>query len=75
MPVENLAQPDAVRRVCWDGPAGHDAIANALAARGVRPWQLALVAPLLAKAFADAEAGVVPPPVVPASQLGDEAND
>ena len=49
LPVENLISPDALRRVLWQPPdpltaAGLD---EALAAELVRPWQRALVAPLI----------------------------
>ena len=56
-PVENLASPDAVRRVLWAPPedTGIAAVATALAERGARPWQIELTAPVLAKAL---EAGV-----------------
>ncbi|PJJ74108.1 ribonuclease D [Sediminihabitans luteus] len=49
-PVENLLQPDALRRLCWTPPdpadaAGVDAF---LAGRGARPWQRdLLVEPLV----------------------------
>jgi ribonuclease D len=51
VPVENLVQPDAVRRVCWNPPQPPVAanIADALRALGVRKWQIALVAAPLAK--------------------------
>ena len=56
-PVENLASPDAVRRVLWTPPedTGIAAVATALAERGARPWQIELTAPVLAKAL---DAGV-----------------
>jgi ribonuclease D len=44
IPVENLLTPELVRQVCWDGPSDR---AGALGAGGARPWQIALVAPLL----------------------------
>ncbi len=44
IPVENLLTPELVRQVCWDGPSD---LAGALGAGGARPWQIALVAPLL----------------------------
>lgn len=57
VPVENLASPDAVRRVTWTPPASWDAPAleNSLTGHGARPWQAALVAPLLAQAFPEPE--------------------
>jgi ribonuclease D len=59
LPAENLISPDLVRRVSWEPPAGADAeaVATALRGRGARRWQVALVAPVLATAFAAAEAG------------------
>jgi ribonuclease D len=54
VPVENLASPDAVRRLCWSppSPADPDEVAAALAAAGARPWQRELVAGPLAAALA-----------------------
>ena len=54
IPVENVCAPDPLRRVVWTPPAVHDesAFAEALAGHGVRPWQQAIVAPMLAAAFA-----------------------
>lgn len=56
VPVENLASPDLVRRVTW-APPGDDAdvVEEALLALGARPWQAALVAPVLAAAFRAAQ--------------------
>jgi ribonuclease D len=51
MPVENLAPPDAVRRVAWTPPGDADAVAEALARYGARSWQVGLTAELLAKAL------------------------
>jgi ribonuclease D len=53
VPAENLVQPDAVRRLCWTppDPITPEAVAATLAARGVRPWQLDLVAAPLAHAL------------------------
>ena len=53
MPVENLVQPDAVRRASWDyAGGGADWIRESLLGRGARPWQLELAVPALAGAFA-----------------------
>ncbi|ANW17571.1 HRDC domain-containing protein [Streptomyces clavuligerus] len=54
LPQENLITPDTVRRVCWEPPAERSeaAVAAALAGFGARPWQIELVAPLLAQALA-----------------------
>jgi ribonuclease D len=56
VPLENLLQPDALRRVCWmpPDPAGPAEIAEFLRGRGARQWQVDLVAAPLAAAFADA---------------------
>jgi ribonuclease D len=44
LPVENLLQPDLVRRTCWrpPEPLSSDAVADALRAGGAREWQIAL---------------------------------
>ncbi|WP_214369086.1 ribonuclease D [Pseudonocardia sp. H11422] len=52
VPVENLLQPDLLRRICWEPPADGD-VAGALRAGGARPWQIELTAPLLEQALAD----------------------
>lgn len=64
VPVENLLQPDALRRLCWTPPAEADAagIAEFLRGRGAREWQVGLLAEGLERAFADAAAGRVPDP-------------
>ncbi|MFD9130062.1 HRDC domain-containing protein [Kitasatospora sp. NPDC059571] len=56
LPAENLITPDLVRRVSWEPPAVADAdgIGRALRRLGARPWQSALVAPVVAAAFAEA---------------------
>ena len=53
LPVENLLSPDALRRVMWEPPEPVDAatIGAALAARGARPWQVALTAAAIAAAL------------------------
>ncbi|WP_029253532.1 HRDC domain-containing protein [Paraoerskovia marina] len=54
MPVENVVQPSLLRAVCWTPPERLDAdhLDEAFAAGGARPWQRALVAEPLARAFA-----------------------
>ncbi len=54
VPVENLLQPDALRRLCWTppDPAGPAEIAAFLHGRNAREWQVELLAEPLAKAFA-----------------------
>lgn len=50
VPVENLATPRLVRDILWQPPADGD-VAAAMAVGGARPWQIALVAPVLALAL------------------------
>jgi ribonuclease D len=56
VPVENLLQPDALRRLCWTPPSPADAagIAEFLRGRGAREWQVGLLAEGLERAFAEA---------------------
>jgi ribonuclease D len=57
VPAENLLQPDALRRACWEYQGGGEQwLREFLAARGARPWQIDLTTPVLAAAF-DAPAG------------------
>lgn len=53
IPVENLATPDAVRRVLWrpPDPATESHVDDRLALMGVRPWQRELVVPVLIEAI------------------------
>jgi ribonuclease D len=55
IPVENVMSPDPLRRVVWTPPTDRSeaGFAAALSALGARGWQTRIVAPLLAKAFAD----------------------
>ncbi|WP_296664372.1 HRDC domain-containing protein [Demequina sp.] len=55
VPAENLLQPDALRRACWEYPGGggEQWIRDFLAGRGARQWQIDLTAPELAAAFAE----------------------
>jgi ribonuclease D len=54
MPQENLIAPDAVRRLCWEPPAAdREAVADALAGFGARPWQVEQVASILAAALSE----------------------
>jgi ribonuclease D len=57
VPVENLLQPELLRRLCWTPPGTLDqaSIAEFLAAGGARPWQCGLVAPALAARWATGE--------------------
>ena len=55
IPVENLLQPDAMRRACWEYQGGgSEWISSFLAGRGARPWQVALTTPVLLRAFVTA---------------------
>ncbi len=57
MPVENLLQPDAMRRACWEHRGGgEEEIRTLLASRDARQWQIDLTAPVMAEAFAEVEA-------------------
>ncbi|MFD8084962.1 HRDC domain-containing protein [Kitasatospora sp. NPDC059722] len=58
LPAENLITPDLVRRVSWEPPAdpGAAGVAAALRGLGARQWQVDLVAPVVAAAFAAAAA-------------------
>ena len=55
VPVENVLSPDPLRRVIWTPPADRTAegFAEALARLGARRWQTDIVAPMVARAFAD----------------------
>jgi ribonuclease D len=55
IPVENLLQPDALRRLCWTPPSPADAgaITEFLRSRGAREWQLGLLVEGLERAFAE----------------------
>lgn len=58
-PQENLLSPDLQRRLAWDPPAPRvDAVTKRLLDGGARPWQAALVAPVLAGALSNP--GAVP---------------
>ncbi|HEU0132623.1 MAG TPA: HRDC domain-containing protein [Mycobacteriales bacterium] len=56
VPVENLIEPAAVRRLAWvpPSPVTADTVADALRASGARQWQVDLVAEALAEAVANA---------------------
>lgn len=53
LPVENLLQPDLVRRTCWRPPAdlSADAVAETLRGGGAREWQITLTADALSQAL------------------------
>ncbi len=54
VPLENLLNPDLLRRTLWTPPdePTETAFATALTAGGARPWQVSIAAPLLAAAAA-----------------------
>lgn len=55
MPTENLLTPDFLRRIAWDVPGTTpEAVGEALAALGARPWQIAQTAQKIAAAFVEA---------------------
>lgn len=56
IPVENLLQPDALRRLCWSPPKTitEETVAEQLRSRGARPWQVDLVSGELAAALSAA---------------------
>lgn len=52
LPAENVLQPDALRRLCWEYAGGGEAhVRSFLATRHARQWQIDLVAERLADAF------------------------
>ena len=53
IPVENLVNPDTLRRVLWEPPQVADAegVSQALTALGARAWQCELVSPVVAQAL------------------------
>ena len=57
LPVENIVTPDYLRRVLWTPPSARtveqlsDDVPAALADLGARPWQIALVTPVLIDAI------------------------
>ncbi len=55
IPLENLLQPDAARRACWEyREGGVEWVSSLLQSRSARPWQIELTAEPLAEAFARA---------------------
>ncbi|MFB9903321.1 HRDC domain-containing protein [Allokutzneria oryzae] len=53
MPVENMLQPELVRRLCWQPPSevSEAGVREALASGGARDWQIGLTAGLLSAAL------------------------
>lgn len=56
LPVENLLQPDLVRRTCWRPPEdlSPSSVAAALRAGGAREWQIGLTEDVLSQALKEA---------------------
>jgi ribonuclease D len=56
LPIENLLTPDSLRRLAWRPPAveSADAIREALADSGARPWQIDATAQVIHEAFVEA---------------------
>jgi ribonuclease D len=59
VPLENLLTPENLRRLAWQPPepADADAVGEALARLGARPWQVAATAQLIADAFVESHQG------------------
>ena len=57
VPIENLLQPDLLRRLCWSPPrqVDTDSVAEALRAGSAREWQVGLFAAPLAEALVTLE--------------------
>jgi len=71
VPVENLLTPDVVRRVLWQPPAADD-LDDVLRVHGARPWQVALVGPLLREALtetAQSRSARLPAPAAATAEL------
>jgi ribonuclease D len=53
MPVENVATPEVIRRICWSPPqpVSAEAVASALRAHGCRDWQIDAVCDGLCQAL------------------------
>jgi ribonuclease D len=53
LPVENLLQPDLVRRTCWRPPSdlSADTVADTLRGGGAREWQITLTVDALSQAL------------------------
>jgi ribonuclease D len=73
IPTENLISPEIIRRICWAPPAASatgvdvQAVSEAMAKLGARPWQIELVAPSVASALLEKEPREVPAPETPES--------
>ena len=69
IPIENLISPEIIRRICWSPPAqsttirDEPAVRLTLATLGARPWQIDLVASLVADALLELEPVEIVEPV------------
>lgn len=56
IPAENIVNPDALRRLCWEPPEPVDeaSVVSYLRSRGVRDWQTDMIGRALANAFVEA---------------------
>jgi len=73
VPVENLLSPDTLRRFCWQEPPSggrsESEVAQFLAERGARAWQIAFAAPLLRAIEGETEPLQVPDSAAEVSEL------
>ena len=52
IPLENVLQPDLLRRICWNPPPnGEEEIRRAMSQSGARPWQIDISAPIILESF------------------------
>jgi ribonuclease D len=77
LPIENLISPDTVRRLSWDPPQPYDeqAVAQALAGYGARPWQIELTAGPIARALAAGDSNAKASRAGDSSTEGEKAGD
>jgi ribonuclease D len=77
LPIENLISPDTVRRLSWDPPQPYDeqAVAQALAGYGARPWQIELTAGPIARALAAGDSNAKAGRAGDSSTEGEKAGD
>mgnify|MGYP006199170911 FL=1 len=61
LPVENMASPEIVRKLCWYAPLPDLVqVEAALEKAGARAWQIQLIAPTLAQIQFETEPLVIP---------------
>ena len=66
IPAENLISPEIIRRICWAPPADSlqtlnvAAISQMMLELGARPWQVEVVAPVVAPALLEREPREIP---------------